>query len=110
MGLQGHSSIRASASSWPNNTSREASVSEWPGNSQVQLKRLGPGGDGGAESNNHHPIQDSGSDGTEEFEGNAIYARMEILRTTEIEITTSDVSDRMPTGDIEGRGEHSFLW
>lgn len=102
-------SNRPLGSSWPNDTSRDTSMGEWRENSQVHLKRLGTRGEAGADSSTHHPIQESGGDGTGQCEGTAIYGQIGILRTTEIEIIRTEVGDDLPVKDAPKR-ERSFLW
>ncbi|KAI1111253.1 hypothetical protein F5Y14DRAFT_443449 [Nemania sp. NC0429] len=96
------SSNRKSASSWPHNSSTDASVGEWANTSQVHLRRLGPGADNSADSNTPRPIPESGGNKTdsnhrtEQWEGPDIERQAGILRTTEIEITTSNMGDDVP--------------
>ncbi|KAI0457392.1 hypothetical protein F5B21DRAFT_501442 [Xylaria acuta] len=106
--LRRRSSHRASSSSWPNDTSRDASIGEWTENSQVHLKHIRVGGDSGVYSDTHRPIQDPDGSGTDHFEESAIYGQMGILRTTEIEITRTEVSADLPAADPPK--ERSFLW
>ncbi|KAK5634528.1 hypothetical protein RRF57_010242 [Xylaria bambusicola] len=103
-----HSSIRASASSWPNDISRDISDGEWRENSQIELKHTGVEGSDSSEANAHHPIQDPGSD-VDEFEGNARYTGRGILRTTEIDITTIEAHNGMAIRDTEAKGECNFV-
>ncbi|GAP86916.2 putative ribosomal protein L36e [Rosellinia necatrix] len=113
-GSRGHSSGSESRYGWPHDiittTTSGGSVTAWEENSQVHLKPIVGGKDGGAYVKNvHNHTRNSSDPRSRQSEASASRARPGILRTTEIKVTCTAIDDSVPAADLQNT-ERSFLW